>query len=61
MLPFVKNIQRLKLKMLGNTTFVLSKISDETTLKMAFMSPPKRLYFTAESTMKVVFGLSKQG
>jgi hypothetical protein len=59
MLPFVKDIQRLKLKMFGNTTYVLSKISDVTDNKMALISPPKRLYFTAESTMKVVFGLSK--
>ena len=37
MLPFVKDIQRLKLKMFGNTTFVSSKISNETTKWLLFL------------------------
>jgi flagellar biosynthesis regulator FlbT len=49
-LPFVKDIRRLKLKMFGNTTFVLSKNIRQNN-KMASISPRKRLYFTAESTI----------
>ena len=59
MLRFVKDIRQLKLKMFGNTTFVLSKKIGQNN-KMAFISSPKRLYFTAESTMNVVFGLLKK-
>ena len=59
MLRFVKDIRQLKLKMFGNTTFVLSKKIRQNN-KMAFISSPKILYFTAESTMNVVFGLLKR-